>query len=86
MLVYLRFTASYSIFYATISLIIVNLINKLIRESNYFDGFKVWFNQTIVGFEKGALNMVGVGIAIATADNCWRSRIYRFKYKFNYSN
>ena len=67
MLVYLRFTASYSIFYATISLIIVNLINKLIRESNYFDGFKVWFNQTIVGFEKGALNMVGVGIAIATA-------------------
>ena len=28
---------------------------------------KIWFNQTIVGFEKGALNMVGVGIAIATA-------------------
>ena len=67
MLVYLRFTASYSIFYATISLIIVNLINKIIKEHDFKNGLKVWFNQTIVGFEKGALNMVGVGIAIATA-------------------
>ena len=67
MLVYLRFTASYSIFYATISLIFVNLINKTIKESDYKNGLKNWFNQTIIGFEKGALNMVGVGIAIATA-------------------
>ena len=67
MLVYLRFTASYSIFYATIALIFVNLINKLIKETNFLDGLKFWFNETIVGFEKGALNMVGVGIAIATA-------------------
>ena len=67
MLVYLRFTASYSIFYATISLIIVNLINKIIKEHDFNYGLKIWFNQTIVGFEKGALNMVGVGIAIATA-------------------
>ncbi|MBD1140880.1 TRAP transporter permease [Pelagibacterales bacterium SAG-MED39] len=67
MLVYLRFTASYSIFYATISLMIVNLINKVIKENDFKDGLKLWFNQTIVGFEKGALNMVGVGIAIATA-------------------
>ena len=67
MLVYLRFTASYSIFYATISLIFVNLINKIIKESDYKNALKSWFNQTIVGFEKGALNMVGVGIAIATA-------------------
>ncbi|MBD1166756.1 TRAP transporter permease, partial [Pelagibacterales bacterium SAG-MED07] len=67
MLVYLRFTASYSIFYATISLIIVNLINKIIKEDEIKESLKVWYNQTIVGFEKGALNMVGVGIAIATA-------------------
>ena len=67
MLVYLRFTASYSIFYATVALIFVNLINKLITQSNFKDGFSYWFNETIVGFEKGALNMVGVGIAIATA-------------------
>jgi len=67
LLVYLRFTASYSIFYATLSLILVNLINKLIKESNFKNGLIVWYNQTVVGFEKGAINMVGVGIAIATA-------------------
>jgi len=67
LLVYLRFTASYSIFYATVTLIFVNLINKLIKQTNFQDALKTWFNQTIVGFEKGAINMVGVGIAIATA-------------------
>ena len=67
LLVYLRLTASYSIFYAIIALISVNLINKLIKESNFKVSIKIWFKQTIVGFEKGALNMVGVGIAIATA-------------------
>merc|ERR1712127_1041593 len=67
MLVYLRFTASYSIFYATIALIVVNLVYILIKNQNFKVALKTWFNQTIVGFEKGALNMVGVGIAIATA-------------------
>jgi len=67
LLVYLRFTASYSIFYATISLILVNLINILIKQKNFKDALKVWFNQTIIGFQKGAINMVAVGIAIATA-------------------
>ena len=67
MLVFLRFTASYSIFYATITLIIVNLINRVFKQKNFQIGLKTWFNETIVGFEKGALNMVGVGIAIATA-------------------
>ncbi len=66
-LVYLRFTASYSIFYATITLILVNLIKLIIKNNYSKDSFKEWFNQTIVGFEKGALNMVAVGIAIATA-------------------
>jgi TRAP transporter 4TM/12TM fusion protein len=67
MLVFLRFTASYSIFYATVSLILVNLTYLLIKNSFSKEALKIWFNQTIVGFEKGALNMVGVGIAIATA-------------------
>ncbi len=66
-LVYLRFTASYSIFYATITLVLVNLISLLIKNKIKKDALKEWFNQTIVGFEKGALNMVAVGIAIATA-------------------
>ena len=67
LLVYLRFTASYSIFYATIALIFVNLINKLIKQPNFKNALTTWFNQTVIGFKKGALNMVGVGIAIATA-------------------
>jgi len=67
LLVYLRFTASYSIFYATIALILVNLFNKLIKTGNYNEALKIWFNQTITGFQKGAINMVAVGIAIATA-------------------
>ena len=67
MLVYLRFTASYSIFFATIALIIVNLGYILFKNPDFKVALKTWFNQTIVGFEKGALNMVGVGIAIATA-------------------
>ena len=67
LLVYLRFTASYSIFYATIALILVNLINILNKQKNFKEALKVWFNQTIVGFQKGAINMVAVGIAIATA-------------------
>ncbi len=70
LLVYLRLTASYSIFYATLALIFVNLINKIIKSSkngNYKEALKIWFNQTIIGFQKGAINMVAVGIAIATA-------------------
>ena len=67
MLVYLRFTASYSIFFATIALIIVNLGYILFKSTDFKLAIKTWFNQTLVGFEKGALNMVGVGIAIATA-------------------
>jgi len=67
LLVYLRFTASYSIFYATVSLILVNLLYKLIKQSNFKDAFTIWFDQTVVGFKKGAINMVAVGIAIATA-------------------
>ena len=67
LLVYLRFTASYSIFYATIALIAVNLLNKIIKKRNFSDAIKIWYNQTKIGFQKGAINMVAVGIAIATA-------------------
>ena len=41
-------------------------VEILIKQlEDYKEGLKVWFNQTVVGFEKGALNMVAVGIAIA---------------------
>ncbi len=67
LLVYMRYTAGFSIFYATISLILVNLLNRVIKNSNFKIGMIEWWNQTIVGLQKGAINMVGVGIAIATA-------------------
>ncbi len=67
LLVYMRYTAAFSIFYATVSLILVNLINRLIKNRDFKTGLIEWYNQTIVGFQKGAINMVGVGIAIATA-------------------
>jgi TRAP transporter 4TM/12TM fusion protein len=67
LLVYMRYTASYSIFYATLSLILVNLVNRLFKNNDFKTGLIDWYNQTVVGFQKGAINMVGVGIAIATA-------------------
>ena len=70
LLTYLRLTASYSIFYATIALIIVNFLNKIFtsrQNDGIINSLKLWFNQTVVGFQKGAINMVAVGIAIATA-------------------
>ena len=67
LLVYMRYTAGFSIFYATISLILVNLVSRIIKNPNFKTGLIEWYNQTIVGLQKGAINMVGVGIAIATA-------------------
>jgi len=70
LLVYMRLTASYSIFYATISLVIVNFINKLIKTpkgTSLRENLNDWFKETVVGLEKGAFNMIAVGVAIATA-------------------
>ncbi|OUV60693.1 MAG: C4-dicarboxylate ABC transporter [Candidatus Pelagibacter sp. TMED128] len=67
LLVYMRYTAGFSIFYATLSLILVNLINRVIKNSDFKTGLIDWYNQTVIGLQKGAINMVGVGIAIATA-------------------
>ncbi len=67
LLVYMRYTAGFSIFYATISLILVNLVNRIVKNPVFKVGLIDWYNQTIVGLQKGAINMVGVGIAIATA-------------------
>ena len=67
LLVYMRYTASYSIFYATTALVFVNLIKLILKENNFKFAIISWYNQTIVGFQKGAINMIGVGIAIATA-------------------
>ena len=70
LLVYLRLTASFSIFYTIVTLLTVNLIKKIIqgsKDKDFINSLKEWYNQTITGFQKGAFNMVGVGVAIATA-------------------
>ena len=67
LLVYMRYTAGFSIFYATLSLILVNLVSRIIINSDFKTGLIDWYNQTVVGLQKGAINMVAVGIAIATA-------------------
>ena len=40
--VYMRYTVGFSIFYATISLILVNLINRIIKNSDYKAGLIEW--------------------------------------------
>ena len=67
LLVYMRYTAGFSIFYATLSLVLVNLVNRIIKNPDFKTGLIDWYNQTIIGLQKGAINMVAVGIAIATA-------------------
>ncbi len=70
LLVYLRLTASYSIFYATISLVSVNFLYKAItsrKNNNLKENLSLWWNETVVGLQKGAINMIAVGVAIATA-------------------
>ena len=70
LLVYLRLTASYSIYYATISLVFVNLLYKIVisrKNNNFKENLSIWYNETVVGLQKGAINMIAVGVAIATA-------------------
>ena len=66
----MRLTASYSIYYATISLVFVNLLYKIVisrKNNNFKENLSIWYNETVVGLQKGAINMIAVGVAIATA-------------------
>ena len=71
LLLVMNWTAASSVFYSIISLIIIIIIKELItskkENQNSKVGFINAFNKIITGFEKGAVNMVSVGIAIATA-------------------
>ena len=40
--------------------ILVNLINRIIKNSDYKTGLIEWWNQTIVGLQKGAITEVPV--------------------------
>ena len=70
LLIFMRFTASYSIFYTIVTLLIVNFLKKFVdgyKKRETINFIKIWYNETITGLEKGALNMINVGVAIATA-------------------
>ena len=85
----MRLTASYSIFYATIALILVNFINKIIKSpkgTSFSYNLKDWAKETIIGLEKGAINMIAVGVAIATAGVIVGAVGPQVKYQFNFSN
>ena len=71
LLLFMKWTAASSIFYSILSLILIILIKEILENKKQGfalkNGVKKGFNQIITGFEKGAINMVSVGIAIATA-------------------
>ena len=67
----MKWTAASSIFYSILSLILIIILKEILENKKkgfaFKDGIIKSFNQIITGFEKGAINMVSVGIAIATA-------------------
>ncbi len=41
--------------------------DKTESKNNLKENLSLWWNQTVVGLQKGAINMIAVGVAIATA-------------------
>ncbi len=66
-----RWTAASSVFYSILSLIVIILIREIIaaKKNNLglLGGIKLGINEIVAGLEKGAINMISVAIAIATA-------------------
>ena len=66
-----RWTAASAVFYSILSLMVIILIREISfakkNNMNFLNGLKLGINQIIAGLEKGAINMISVSIAIATA-------------------
>jgi len=66
-----RWTAASAVFYSILSLMVIILVREVLaaKEKNLslFGGLKFGINEIIAGLEKGAINMINVAIAIATA-------------------
>ena len=66
-----RWTAASSVFYSILSLMLIILVKEVLDSKkdglNYLNGFYKGINKVIAGLEKGAINMISVAIAIATA-------------------
>jgi len=71
LLLVMNWTAASAVFYSILSLIFIILISEIMtcrKEGQSIQvGLVQAFNKVITGFEKGAINMISVGIAIATA-------------------
>jgi len=66
-----RWTAASAVFYSILSLMVIILVKEVFsaKKNNLslFCGLKFGINKIITGLEKGAINMINVAIAIATA-------------------
>ena len=66
-----RWTAASSVFYSILSLFLIIIVKEVISaiqlNEGLLNGFREGYNKVITGLEKGALNIISVAIAIATA-------------------
>ena len=66
-----RWTAASAVFYSILSLMVIIVVREILdsKKNNLssFNGLKLGINKIIAGLEKGAINMISVAIAIATA-------------------
>ena len=71
LLLFERWTAASAVFYSILSLMLIIIIREMLSSKknnlSVFNGLKMGVNGIIAGLEKGAINMVSVAIAIATA-------------------
>jgi len=66
-----RWTAASSIFYSILSLMLIILVKEVLDSKknnvNVVNALKLGLNKVVGGLERGAINMISVAIAIATA-------------------
>jgi len=66
-----HWTPASAVFYSILTMILVISIKEILNAKknnlSYLQAVKVSFNQIITGFQKGAVNMISIGVAIATA-------------------
>ena len=66
-----RWTAASAVFYSILSLFLIIIVKEVLTaiqlNEGFSNGLRSGYNKVITGLEKGALNMISVAIAIATA-------------------
>ena len=66
-----RWTAASAVFYSILSLFLIIIVKEILTSiklnEGLLNGLREGYNKVITGLEKGALNMISVAIAIATA-------------------